>query len=158
MREKVQVRLSAITVDNWRECIELRVRDEQSELVPSNLYSIAEAQFYPDAVPLAIHNDEGQMVGFVLYGLDVISGKWKIFRMMIDHTYQGRGYGRAAMQQMIARLAARHGCDEILISYRPENDAARQLYASLGFVEQKVSEDKVTACLELGITNEEETR
>ena len=127
MREKVQVRLSAITVDNWRECIELRVRDEQSELVPSNLYSIAEAQFYPDAVPLAIHNDEGQMVGFVLYGLDVISGKWKIFRMMIDHTYQGRGYGRAAMQQVITRLAAQQGCDEVLISYRPDNDAARQL-------------------------------
>jgi ribosomal protein S18 acetylase RimI-like enzyme/8-oxo-dGTP pyrophosphatase MutT (NUDIX family) len=143
------IRLSVITADNWRECIELRVRDEQAELVPDNLYSIAEAQFYPDAVPLAIHNDEGQMVGFVMYGIEVTSGKWKVFRLMIDRAYQGLGYGRAAMQQVIARLAAQQGCDEVLISYRPDNDAARQLYASLGFVEQEVKEDKVTASLEL---------
>lgn len=57
---------------------------------------------------------------------------------MIDRAYQGKGYGRAAIEQVIARLAA-----------QPGNDAARQLYASLGFVEQKVDEDRVTACLEL---------
>jgi diamine N-acetyltransferase len=68
---------------------------------------------------------------------------------MIDRAYQGRGYGRAAIEQVIARLAAQPGCDEILISYKPGNDAARQLYASLSFVEQKVDEDRVTACLEL---------
>lgn len=153
-----RIRLSEITVDNWQECIQLCVADEQAELVPGNLYSIAEAQFYPDAVPLAIYNDAGQMVGFVMYGIDVTSGKWKVFRLMIDRAYQGRGYGRAAMNQVIARLAAQQSCGEVLISYKPENDAARQLYASLGFVEQNVSEDKVTACLELGTTNEEETR
>jgi hypothetical protein len=48
--------------------------------LPSNLYSIAEAQFYPQAVPLAIYNEQDQMVGFVMYGVDVKSGKWKIFR------------------------------------------------------------------------------
>jgi diamine N-acetyltransferase len=150
-----RVRLSEITVDNWRECIELGVRDEQTDLVPSNLYSIAEAQFYPDAVPLAIYNDQGDMVGFVMCGVEVSSGKWKIFRLMIDRVYQGRGYGRAAIEQVITRLAAQPGCDEILISYKPTNDAARHLYASLGFVEQKANEDKVTACLELRTNRKE---
>jgi diamine N-acetyltransferase len=150
-----RIRLSAITVDNWRECIELRVKDEQAELVPSNLYSIAEAQFYPDAVPLSIHNDAGQMVGFVMYGIDVTSGKWKVFRLMIDRAYQSRGYGRAAMQQVIARLAAQPSCDGILISYQPANEVARRLYASLGFVEQEAAEDKVTAYLELSTSDKE---
>jgi diamine N-acetyltransferase len=144
-----RIRLSEITIDNWRECIELGVTDEQTNLVPSNLYSIAEAQFYPDAVPLAIYNDREEMVGFVMYGVEVSSGKWKIFRLMIDRAHQGRGYGRAAIEQVIARLAAQPGCGEIRISYKPTNDVARRLYASLGFVEQEANGDKVTACLGL---------
>ena len=141
------VSLREITVDNWQECIKLRVRDEQMTLVPSNVYSIAEAQFYPEGVPLAIYDGQERMVGFVMYGVDVTSGKWKIFRLMVDRAYQGRGYGRAAMRRVIERLAAQPGCDEILISYQPNNNAARQLYADLGFVEQEISDEKVTACL-----------
>jgi len=93
--------LKPISADNWQECIGLKVKDEQANFVPSNLYSIAEAQFYPQAVPLAIYNEQDQMVGFVMYGVDVESGKWKIFRLMIDRAQQGKGYGRAVMEQVI---------------------------------------------------------
>jgi diamine N-acetyltransferase len=73
--------LKPITADNWQECIGLKVKDEQADFVPSNLYSIAEAQFYPQAAPLAIYNEQDQTVVLVLYGIDVESGKWKIFRL-----------------------------------------------------------------------------
>lgn len=125
------------------------MHDEQTDLVPSNVYSLAEAQFYPEAVPLAIYDDKERMVGFVMYGVDVTSDKWKIFRLMVDRAYQGKGYGRAAMQHVIERLAAQPGCDEILISYQPNNNTARQLYADLGFVEQDIGDEKVTACLKM---------
>lgn len=137
-----------ITVDNWQECIKLKVSDEQTDLVPSNVYSLAEAQFYPEAVPLAIYDDKERMEDFVMYGVDVTSDKWKVFRLMVDEGCQGKGYGRATMQHVIERLAAQLGCDEILISYQPNNNAARQLYADLGYVEQQISDEKVTACLE----------
>lgn len=141
--------LRSITVENWKECIELQVRDDQERFVPSNLHSIAEAQFYPRAVSLAIYNDEDQMVGFTMYGVDEASGKWKIFRMMIDQAHQGKGYGRSAMEEVIERLAGRTDCDEILIAYKPTNDVARQLYADFDFVEQEVSDGLVRARLDL---------
>jgi len=144
-----KVILKKISVENWQECIKLKVKDDQVDFVPSNLYSVAEAQFYPQAVPLAIYNDEEQMVGFIMYGIDVASGKWKLFRLMVDEAHQGQGYGRAAMQQIVDRLAGRSDCDEILVCYKPANNTARQLYASLGFAEQEVSEDKVLARLDL---------
>jgi diamine N-acetyltransferase len=82
-----EVLLKPISADNWQECIGLKVKDEQADFLPSNLYSIAEAQFYPQAVPLAIYSEQDQMVGFVLYGVDVETGKWKIFRLMIDRAH-----------------------------------------------------------------------
>jgi len=141
--------LRSITVENWKECIELQVCDDQKDFIPSNLHSIAEAQVYPRAVSLAIYNDEDQMVGFAMYGVDEVSGKWKVFRMMIDRAHQGNGYGRAAMEAVIERLAGRPDCDEILIAYKLTNEAARELYADLGFVEQGVSDGLVRARLDL---------
>lgn len=144
-----KVFLKPISADNWQACIGLKVKEEQADYLPSNLYSIAEAQFYPQAVPLAIYNEQDQMVGFVLYGVDVESEKWKIFRLMIDQAHQGKGYGRAAMVQVVERLRTQPDCDEILIAYQIGNETARQLYSSLGFIEETVSDDKVTAYLDL---------
>ena len=56
---------------------------------------------------------------------------------MIDKNYQRKGYGRAAMQQAL-ELVRSFPCGEskyCWISYEPENEAARKLYASFGFVE-----------------------
>jgi diamine N-acetyltransferase len=155
-RGRMRVTLKSVTADNWQTCIDLKVKDEQADFVPSNLYSIAEAQFYPQADPLAIYNGQDQMVGFVLYGVDVKSGKWKIFRLMIAREHQGKGYGRAAMEHVIRRLSAQPGCDEILIVYQVENEAASRLYTSLGFVQQQADDGKCTARLELDENRSEE--
>src|SRR3712207_8631808 len=37
--------------DNWEEVVDLELHDSQEDLVASNLYSVAEAQFDPDARP-----------------------------------------------------------------------------------------------------------
>lgn len=145
-----KVSLKPITAENWQACTGLKVKEKQAGFLPSNLYSIAEAQFYPQAVPLAIYSEQDQMVGFVMYGVDVETGKWKIFRLMIDQAHQGKGYGRAAMEQVVGRLRAQPGCSEILIAYQTTNEAARQLYASLGFIEESTSDGKVIAQLGLG--------
>ena len=68
---------------------------------------------------------------------------------MIDQAHQRKGYGRAAMEQVIERLIAQPGCNEVLIAYQIANKAARRLYTGLGFVKQKVDDDKVTAQLDL---------
>lgn len=142
------IQLVPITAANWKECISLKVTDEQRNFVPDNLYSIAEAQFYSQACSLAIYSKAGQMVGYALYGREVQSGKWKIFRLMIDASQQGKGYGRAAMQHLIAEIRQQPDADAILIAYQNENHTARQLYTSLGFVEQAEIAGVITAQLQ----------
>ena len=52
---------------------------------------------------------------------------------MIDREHQGQGYGRAAMEAVIAMMAERVGCEEIVTSFNPANAVAANLYTSLGF-------------------------
>lgn len=121
--------LKPITKENWHIAIRLEVAPEQRNFVASNLYSIAESKFEPGAVPLGIYNDE-TMVGFLMYG--PYHGEMWIWRLMIDQQYQHRGYGRAAMQAMIAILSVM-GYTEIFLSHEPENTVGAQFYASLSF-------------------------
>lgn len=63
---------------------------------------------------------------------------------------QQKGYGRAAMEQLIARLSAHEDCQGIDISYEPENHVAQSFYASLGFRETgEIDDGEVVALLSL---------
>ena len=146
----VEVRLEPVTIENWKACIALELAPNQKDFLPSNLYSIAEAQFYAEAKSNAIYNLQGQLIGYVLYGRDIYTEKWKIFRIMIDKCHQGQGYGKSAMQAIIAQITREPDGHEILISYHDDNQVARELYAKLGFVEQQTNLDsQVTALLTL---------
>jgi diamine N-acetyltransferase len=129
------ITLQQITHENWQQAIKLTVHEHQRSFVASNLYSIAEAQFYATWVPLAICNAAGTMVGFVMYGTDDedLPGNWWIIRLMIDQARQQQGYGRAAMAAVLARLKALPDTRHVLLSYEPENEVAAKFYAGLGF-------------------------
>ncbi len=127
------ITLREITPENWEAILKLAVRDDQKNFVASNLYSLAEAKVFPEHVPLAIYAGE-QPVGFLMYTFERDRKEWWIFRLMIVANEQGKGYGRAAMQQAVARMRAQPGCRQIFISFEPENAPAEQLYRSLGFV------------------------
>ena len=140
-----------VTKVNWKELIRLKVRDDQAHFVAPNLYSIAEAQFgdeyegHWDLYPFGIYSDEGSPVGFLMYALNLAHPRQQAFiqRLMVDDKYQGRGYGRFGMQKMLEIFRAEKGIKSVGISYEPENEAARKLYASLGFEEtgEMVSEE-----------------
>lgn len=143
------VSLRPLTVENWRQCAGLAVAHDQVTFIAPNVYSIAEAQFRPAAVPLAVYSADGVMVGFVMYGIEQPAGRWKVFRLMVDRNHQRRGYGRAALAQVLRRLRDQPGCRTVYISYQDANDAARRLYRDFGFVEVERDGAKVTARLDL---------
>ena len=126
------IRFAPVTRDNWLEVGRLHVRPGQEAFVAPNFVSLAESKFYPEMVPLAIYNDD-ELVGFWMYGYDPAECTWWIVRMMIDTRYQGRGFGRQAMEAAVALLKALPGCPSFKVSYDPENRAAAALYRSLGF-------------------------
>ena len=136
MRVTVMVHLERLTRDNWRQVITLDIADDQRRFLetPSVLYGVAEVQFHPTCTPYAVY-DGDTVVGFAVYGYTPEDpARWWIPLILIDHRYQGKGYGRAAMQAIIGSIRQQApDCREIALSYKPDNVAAERLYLSLGF-------------------------
>lgn len=128
------VELREITRDNWRACVRLRVAPDQERMVATNAVSLAQASYESECVPLAVYDGE-TMVGFVMYARDLENQQLWVYRLMIDAAQQRRGYGRAALLRLIERLRTLPDSDSVSISYLEDNEAARQLYASIGFRE-----------------------
>ena len=129
--------VSLVEIDrhNFLPILDLSVSEEQRSFVASNTYSLAQAYVQPECIPLALYV-ENKPVGFAMYCIDESDREYWIYRLMIDQRHQGRGYGRAAMLLLIDRI--RSEMDEqrhrIYISFEPENEIAKSLYESLGFV------------------------
>ncbi len=66
--------------------------------------------------------------------VDPADNSYWIGGLVIDAAAQGRGFGRATVEAMIARAHA-SSRSSVALSYHPANGVARRLYASLGFVE-----------------------
>jgi diamine N-acetyltransferase len=151
------VELQPVTAQNWNALIKLKVGDDQTHFVASNLYSIAEAQFgfeehgHWDLYPFGVYVDN-QPVGFVMHGLNFSHPRFQAFilRLMVDQQFQGKGYGREIMQLVLDRFREDERIKNVGISYEPENEPAQKLYASLGFVEPgEMLEDETLAVLKL---------
>lgn len=147
--------IQPVTKDNWRGLAKLKVREDQAHFVASNVYSIAESKFGDDEAdgshwemfPFGIYDDETP-VGFFMYGYNFAYRDFEayIIRLMVDESHQGRGYGKFGMQKMLEIFRQDERIQNVGISYAPQNDAARKLYASLGFVETgEIHEGEVVA-------------
>jgi diamine N-acetyltransferase len=131
------VRLEDVTALNWRAVVNLKLADDQQRLLASNVYSIAQSKFDPDAHPRAIYAGE-TVVGFLMYDVPEIDDEEQtaaIYRFMIDRDHQGKGYGRAALTQAIEEIRQIPGITKASISYVRNNARAKKFYASFGFVE-----------------------
>ncbi len=135
-----EVHLRRITADNEQECLSLRVDDAQARFVATNAQSLAQARANPSLVPLAVYDRAARgypqprapMVGFVMYEIDC--GVGSILRLMIDRAHQGKGYGRAALVEVIRRLRLEPEVEMVVTSHRHDNVVVAALFRSLGFV------------------------
>ncbi len=151
--------IQSVTKDNWRTLGNLKVREDQRNFVAPNLYSIAESQFGFDMVDeshwelfsFGIYDGETP-VGFFMYGYHFPHTKYQafIFRLMVDENRQGKGYGKFGMEYMLEIFRQDERIQKVGISYEPENEVARKLYASLGFVETgEIQGEEAVAVLNL---------
>ncbi|MFI7003439.1 GNAT family N-acetyltransferase [Nocardia sp. NPDC050175] len=107
--------------------------DEQSGLVATNLYSIAESRFLPGFLTRAVRV-AGEAVGFVMYGPDLDDGHIWLYRLMIDKDAQGNGFGAAALRAVIAHVRDDLAAPLIRLGVQQNNERARALYINAGFV------------------------
>ncbi len=142
VRRASMIRLRDIDASNWRELTKLKVKDWQAPFVASNGDSMARAHYVEGNFPLGIYDDE-MPVGFCMYSISPKGETW-ILRLMIAADYQSGGRGRTATEQLIALLREKYGQKPIYISFDPQNEWARKLYQSLGFVkDDREFEDEI---------------
>jgi diamine N-acetyltransferase len=136
----VVVSLREITDDNRAAIEALVVTEVQSDYVASVSESLLEAVEHPDAKPWsrAIYADDDP-VGFVMIsdGIEVDDaryvGPYYLWRLLVDHRFQGQGYGTAALDLVVDHVRTRPDARTFLVSYviGPASPAA--FYEQYGF-------------------------
>jgi diamine N-acetyltransferase len=133
------VRLVEVDAGNWRACAAVHPNEDQRRWVADVTYYLCLC-FYGDTWhPLAIEAD-GTVVGFLMWGVDDDASRW-IGGLVVDAASQGRGIGKAAVTEAVRLLTSQDGCTGVALSYGPDNEAARSLYAGLGFAQTDETAD-----------------
>ena len=161
------VHLEKVTPKNFEDLIELNIFESQYHFVADNEESLAEAYLAVTseeayAYPFAIYDDE-TLVGFLMIGYneaaldgpdapEALKDNYSLWRLMIDKRYQKQGFGREAVRLALEFIKTWPSgeADLCVTSYNPENEVAKKLYASFGFVENgEMDDDEIVAVLKL---------
>jgi diamine N-acetyltransferase len=113
----------------------LSVRKDQP-FVASNAFSVAESKIFPNWITKAIYSDE-ELVGFMMYAMNYEENELYLCRFMVDQKYQGKGYGKAALDQLKAIALGDEKIKQITLSTNPENKNGIRIYEKFGFVDMK---------------------
>lgn len=138
----MEISLKPVSSDNWYDCTKLDVTEDQKKVFPAPIvYWIAESKYVTEFQPLAIYYHT-EIIGFIVYcNTPDNNGNYWVLALMIDEEYQGKGYGKEALKQLIDLMRGTLNCQRMMIGHRPENIVAGNLYESLGF--EKVSNELI---------------
>ena len=135
------IRLEPINDSNRDAVLALSVREDQP-FVATNEVSLwqadeANAEQPGVARPFAIYADE-KLVGFCMFVFNPEEededDRYWLWRFMIDKSEQGKGYGQAALQEII-KYFKKNGADRLFLSTEPENELGLHIYHKAGFRE-----------------------
>lgn len=136
------VTLRAITDHSRQAVLSLRVAAGQEGFVDGVARSLRDAAEHPEFAPWprAVYAGE-RPVGFVLLADGVAEGSpdlpWPFYlwRMLIDNRFQGCGYGRAALDAVVAHLRSRPGARELVTSVVLGEGSPLGFYLRYGFAD-----------------------
>lgn len=130
------IHLEKITEKNFIDAFGLKLDAGQERFVSHPIRSLAQAYVYREQCqPFGIY-DEEVMIGYVMVIYDYDIPEYDLWHMMIDVSKQGRGYGRAALDQVLAYIRTKPfgTSDRVTLTCNRENSRALRLYKSRGFV------------------------
>ena len=134
------VTLREISFETVRTICALRVAPVQERLVAQNAVSIAQAHFEPAAWFRAIYAGD-EAVGFaMLYDPTRAAAPEHpdtcfLWRFMIAEQQQRRGYGGAALGQLISHVRSLRSVTRFALSFVPGGVGPRDFYSRFGFRE-----------------------
>ena len=144
--------LRKITEENFIDAFNLKLAQGQERLVSHPVRSLAQAYVYRDQCqPFGIY-DGDMMVGYVMVIYDYDVPEYDIWHMMIDGSKQRRGYGSAALDEVLAYIKTKPfgPSDRVTLTCNLENTWALNLYKRKGFQETGAAdEDEIELSLML---------
>ena len=148
----MDISLRQIDESNFIDAFQLQLGEGQEKFVSHPIRSLAQAYVYRDqCIPFGIYDGE-TMVGYVMILYDYDVPEYDVWHLMIDRTQQGKGYGRAAMEQVLDRIRKKPfgPSGRVALTCNTENTAALRLYRSLGFAPTgNTDEDEIELTLQL---------
>ena len=130
------INLREITSKNLKSIIDLNVKEDQKDYVALNSVSIAQGHYSKSAWFKGIFYDD-RPVGFVMLYLIEEENKCFLWRFMIDRKYQGKGFGKIALTQVIDFVRSLNLYTYIATSYVPAENGAGGFYKNFGFIESE---------------------
>lgn len=124
-----------ITKESSAQAKGLSLAPGQEGFVESVSQCLEEASDRKDWRPVGIYHGT-VLIGFAMYGYFweyLPLGRVWLDRLLIDAKYQGKGYGRAAVEGLLQRLEQEYHCKKVFLSVYQNNQKAIQLYQSFGF-------------------------
>ena len=139
------IRLERVTKENLSALLALKTKDDQTCFVSTPAESLAQAYVFAEtAFPFAVCNDQ-DVVGFIMMGYYEEKKYYTLWKLLIDQRYQGRGYGKAALELGLAFLKQQFHVSEVYTGVIPGNSVAKRLYRSIGFKETGFFENGMEA-------------
>ena len=143
----MSIKLMPINDDNRDAVLSLSVREDQPFVAPNDVSlrqaDEANAENPGVARPFAIYADD-KLVGFCMFAFDPEEededDRYWLWRFMIDKNEQDKGYGQAALQEII-KYFRDNGADRLFLSTEPENERGLHIYHKAGFRETGIIED-----------------
>ncbi|WP_164683665.1 GNAT family N-acetyltransferase [Streptococcus hyointestinalis] len=126
------LRFEKVTESNKAAVLSLRLHSFQKGYTESIEESLEEAGKHPEWQPCAVYHGE-ELVGFTMYGYFAEDSELWIDTIVIDRFYQGKGYGRKLLEQLLELLAERYLRKPVYLSVFSDNHSAIYLYQNLGF-------------------------
>ena len=140
----MKIELIPVTDENREVVLQLTTREDQP-FCASNARSLeqaaeCEAEDPGLARPFAIYVD-GKPVGFCMFAFDPEAedeeDRYWLWRFMIDQHEQGKGYGQAALAEIIAYITANENCEITTYSHVFDTMGTTKLEKRLAALEGK---------------------
>lgn len=135
--------LRKITEENFIDAFHLKLASGQERFVSHPIRSLAQAYVYREQCqPFGIYEDE-TMVGYVMVIYDYDIPEYDIWHMMIDESYQKRGYGSAALDRVLDYIKSKPfgSSNRVTLTCNRQNIRALNLYQSKGFTETGAADE-----------------
>jgi diamine N-acetyltransferase len=126
------VSLEPVSRSNVRDICSLRVAPHQERFVSTNAESLAEAYVTAEAIPRAAQVED-RLVGFVMLYDSPREQFVDLWRLMIDVSEQGRGFGRAAVLAVLAYARQRPQTKLLTVGAEDGEGGPAGFYERLGF-------------------------